>query len=279
MGVAIARPDDRRLTQRRYCGKELTMFKALLLLVLATTTPTPATVIVAPETAVAPGNLVKLSVKPIEKTENLVSVAYSWVVFPEVSEDNREESDDHTRFSFGSGLSAGVFHVTVVASYVFKTGEEINQIQTRTDAEVAIAEPPPLPKPPIKPVPTPTPDPVPTPVAPVLPDGKYKLSKYMYDLCKNMPPAQCKRLADAFSSIAKNAREGSYQSKAQVISAIAQSNRDALGADLEAWKPLLDHLAATVNTMRSVIVSVQDAGVMCEELATGLYALVPRSQP
>jgi hypothetical protein len=109
----------------------------------------------------------------------------------------------------------------------------------------------------------------------VLPDGKFKLAKYMYDLCKNMPPEQCRKLAAAFSGVAKTAREGGYSSKGQVIAAIRQADIDALGADLESWKPLLDHLAATTNTMKASIVTAQDAGVMCEELATGLYALVP----
>jgi hypothetical protein len=259
------------------------MTKPLLLLFFLTTTAqaappaAPKTEIVVPETAVTPGRLVKLSIKPIGKIENLVSVAYTWVVSPDISEDNKDESDDHTRLSFGSGLTAGMFHITVVASYVFKSSEEISQIQVRTDADVTVAEPPPMPKPPgpdpIRPVPV---DPVrPTPVAPVLPDGRFKLAKYMYDLCRNMPPAQCRRLADALSGVAKNAREGSYSTKGQVIAAIKAADIDALGADLESWKPLLDHLAATTNTMKASIVSAQDAGVMCEELATGLYAIGP----
>jgi hypothetical protein len=146
---------------------------------------------------------------------------------------------------------------------------------------VTVADPPPMPHPPtpVDPVrPTPTPDPVkptPGPVAPVLPDGKYKLAKYMHDLCVNMPAVQCRKLADALNGVAKTAREGGYQTKGQVIAAIGQADRTALGTDLEAWKPLLDHLAATTNTMKSVIVTPQDAGIMCEELATGLYALVP----
>jgi hypothetical protein len=235
------------------------MTKLLLLFLLAT--PAPKTEIVVPEAAVAPGRLVKLSIKPIEKTENLVSVAYTWIVSPALSEDNKDESDDHTRLSFGSGLTPGMFHITVVASYVFKTGEEISQVQTETEAEVSIADRPP----PVDP----------TPVGPVLPDGKYKFAKYMYDLCQNMPPAQCKRFADALSCVAKNAREGSYQTKGQVIVAIRQADTEALGADLESWKPLLDQLAAAINRMKSVVVTPQDAGVMCEELATGLYARVP----
>lgn len=258
------------------------MTKPLLLLLFLTTTAqaappaAPKTEIVVPETAVTPGRLVKLSIKPADKIENLVSVAYTWVISPEISEDNKDESDDHTRLSFGSGLDAGIFHITVVASYVFKTAEEISQIQVRADAEVTVADPPPLPHPPgPTPTPTPTPDPVkPTP-APVLPDGKYKLAKYMHDLCVNMPAVQCRKLADALNGVAKTAREGGYQTKGQVIAAIGQADRTALGADLEAWKPLLDHLAATTNTMKASIVTAQDAGVMCEELATGLYSLVP----
>jgi hypothetical protein len=254
------------------------MLKALLLLALLTATDAPAvpkTEIVVPETAVTPGRQVRLSIKPIEKLENLVSVAYTWVITPSVKDD-MDIWPDHTRVSFGSGLTGRTFHVTVVASYVFKTGEKITQLQTETEAEVPISEPPPLPRPPVPgPDPTPGPTPTPGPVAPVLPDGRFKLAKYIYDLCKNMPPAQCRRLADALSGVAKTAREGGYQTKAQVIAAIRQADITALGSDLEPWKPLLDHLAATTNTMKSVIVTAQDAGVMCEELATGLYALAP----
>lgn len=274
------------------------MTRALLLLLLVPTitfaapdpvpTPAPApapaitaptTEIVAPETAVVPGKQVRLSIKPLAKADNLVSVAYTWVISPSV-DDDMDEWPDHTHISFGAGLSASNFHITVVASFVFKNGEEIQQIQTKTETDVAVSQPPPLPTPP-QPEPTPTPSPVnptpptpaPTPVAPVLPDGKYKLAQYMYNLCQKMPVAQCKALADAMSGIAKTAREGGYQTKGQVIAAIRQADTSALGAALEDWKPLLDHLAATTNTMKAVIVTPQDAGIMCDELATGLYAV------
>lgn len=226
----------------------------------------PDTEIVAPETAVIPGRQIRLAIKaPSKLPEGVISVGYAWVISPDVGDD-LDEWPDHTHISFGAGRVASTFHVIVVTSWVLQNEKTTTQVMTKTPIDVQVSDPPPLPTPPpVNPV-------IPVPSNP-LPDGKFKLASYMYNLCKGMPPAETTKLGDALSSVAKATREGTYTTKGQVVGAVALATRSALGTSLDSWKPLLDHLAATMNTMKAVVVSPQDTGVAYDEIATGLYAI------
>ncbi len=56
-------------------------------------------------------------------------------------------------------------------------------------------------------------------------------------------------LAQSFSSVAAIMEGGSLTTPEEIVSATAKANRDALGADLEAWMPLRDGLAKELKKL------------------------------
>jgi hypothetical protein len=241
------------------------LFLVFALLVTVPTVPPPE--IIAKEATVTPGRNIRLSIKPIDKSAGLTSIAYTWIINPPV--DDLDEWPDNTHICFGSGIVEQTFDVTVIGSFVFQDeAKVVTLIQKKASIQINVINPPnpipPGPQPPIPPGPTPTPGPI--------PDGKYKLGAFMFDLARLMPKDQCNALADSLSAIAKKAREGFYPTKAALVQATKDAGNQVLGPALDSWKPILDRMAAKLNTLKTELPTPQASSVAYDELATGLYA-------
>ncbi len=222
----------------------------------------PTIQINAPTLPVDPGKNIRLSINAIDKIDTLVSANYIWIVQPPV--DDLDEWPDHTHISFGSGIVPTTFNVTVIGSFIFQTPDKtISQSFQTARVTVSVMRPP---------LPPPTPGPTPGP-GPNLPDGKYKMAAYMYNLAGRMPADQCRALADSLSSVAKKARENAFPTKAAMIQATKDGDTAALGANLPAWKPILDSLAVKMNSLKNVLITPADVSVAYDELAIGLSSV------
>ena len=195
------------------------------------------------------GKNIRLSVTSTITQETLVSSSYVWIVQPSV--DDLDEWPDHTHISFGSGILPITYNVTVIGSFVYQSSDKsVTQSLLTARTSIRVNLPPPLPLP--------------------LPDGKYQLSAFAYNLAGKMPSDQRRALANSLSGIAKQAREVVYPNKITLIQATKDSNSKALGKDLEIWKPILDSFAVKMNSMKSILTTSSDIAAAYEELSTGL---------
>lgn len=83
------------------------------------------------------GDIILLSVKPIQKPDYLESVSYSWVVLPDKQ---TIIWPDSTKIIFGTGDKPTTYTVILTASYVYLHGNKITQKSATTTVSINITE-------------------------------------------------------------------------------------------------------------------------------------------
>ncbi|MBX6311968.1 MAG: hypothetical protein IRY99_03460 [Isosphaeraceae bacterium] len=125
--------------------------------------------------------------------------------------------------------------------------------------------------------PTPPPDPVPPPAPPPAPvyglDAVIRQNIGLVNLSGAARAAGAKRLAQSMRDMAR--QKGQYRDAQAYVTAVGQADRQALGADYAAWKPLLDKLNAQLAALNRAgkLVTVDQHAVAWAEIARALEAL------
>ncbi len=80
------------------------------------------------------------------------------------------------------------------------------------------------------------------------------------------------RLAQSFASVAIIIEQDMFNTPAELVQATSTSNRDALGTNIENWKPLLDSLMQELKAMAKLgkLSTVKDHAQVWKEVAQGL---------
>jgi hypothetical protein len=177
----------------------------------------PEQKIVGAEVPIALGDLVDLSVSPIQNPPKfLVSTVYSWKVFDGYAE-KRIRNYENGIF-FGSGIQNKRLKVIVSIThlYVVKEGDKLVETAIRTNfisTDIFIGEE--------------EPDVPPSPeIEPEFTDSKYQLSKFIYDglkpvkLSKLDKIKQCTAIASSFDSIAAAIAAGTTTNSIDVASIV-----------------------------------------------------------
>tara|TARA_R100000808_G_scaffold2159_1_gene9052 strand:+ start:284 stop:1051 length:768 start_codon:yes stop_codon:yes gene_type:complete len=162
---------------------------------------------------------------------------------------------------------AGKYTVKVVAIYV---DFDAKTVTTKEGAvEITIGGKGPV---------IPTPGPKPTPPKPVnLPDGKYKLAKFAYDLAVNAPSIDsdaAKKIASVYTSKAAAVAAGGIKSVSELNKETAKAMRE-LFQDPARTKMRTEFFTPLAGQLGKVLKgkSLQDHQTAWQELATGLKAV------
>lgn len=240
------------------------------------------------------GDIVELAVVPDgERPKNLASASYIWDVYEIVYDAKTKEYDfkdrkfrqqDDTHIHFGAGIQPRKIRVEVTATYLYivKDGTNVKEVATKTvrmTGFVVIAGIPPVPGPGPDPVPNPNPPP-----APVLPDGKFALSKTMYNLVTTKVAADASRpkaaaaLADAYKSMASAIGSGAFTKAEDILAETAKRNKAALataGVTREAWLPCFQALQDSVFLLyeQKKLNTPDDWKTAWDEISVGLAAV------
>jgi hypothetical protein len=229
------------------------------------------------------GELVDLSVSTIDKApEFYVKSSYTWRVLDYdaaagkfVAKHVRETDNG---IFFGAGVLPKRLYAECVATHLYlvkdKDGKAV-EVATKTvflTAEVTIGEPGPAPGP----GPGPTPD-------PVLPDGKYKLAKFVYRASIKVKsdavrPKAAAALAASYRGVASAISAGAVKDVKEALTKVTDSNRSALssvGADKAAWEPVFTALQDQVYDLytKKQINTPADFAVVFNEIAEGFAAV------
>ncbi len=122
------------------------------------------------------------------------------------------------------------------------------------------------------------PGPQPQPVAPVLPDGRYKLAQFAYDLAKKLPATDKPLLSELggnYSAVASQAAAGILQTVELIQTTTRTRNAATVKAERERLIPVLfQPLANRLSEMSKAgeLSSVADHVTAWQEIAAGLYA-------
>ena len=116
---------------------------------------------------------------------------------------------------------------------------------------------------------------------PTLPDGRYRLAAAARQWALAtvaLPPARraesAQALAGSFESVAAAVAAGTLKGSAEVLAATTRSNRDALGADREAWSDWGLRLEQRLNTLHAGQALTPAAiATAWREVAVGLRSL------
>lgn len=127
----------------------------------------------------------------------------------------------------------------------------------------------------------PEPDDPTVPDAPDLPHGKFGLAQLARDWVLETTPASPSRhataqsLAGSFRSLAAAIAAGTLTQPGMILEATRTSNRDALAANVETWKPWSDKLARELETLhqQGSLSTANDFQAAWEEIAQGLSSL------
>ncbi len=116
----------------------------------------------------------------------------------------------------------------------------------------------------------------PQPVVPVNP-GENMLGKVQEWCAGVTSPTQrddAIKLSQSFASLASVIENGTFQTPAEIIAATKTSNRDALGANLEHWIPLLDGLMNELKAMSKagMLPDAKSHGPVWRSVSEGLKA-------
>lgn len=241
----------------------------------------PKQVILGAENQIPLGELVDLSLSPIEnKPASLSQVSVSWRVF-DGGVPKRVRSTGDGVF-FGAGIQPKKLLVVASISYLFviKEGDKITDAQVRSvllTSELQIGQPEPEPTP----GPRPGPGPVPNPT-PVLPDGRFGLAKTSYSLATTKVAFERIKgaaiLASSFDSISSAIAAGAYKTTDSILKASRDANNSALkenGIDSTSWDEFGTELQNTLYQMHKdkKLVTTDDYVDAWKEIAVGLRAV------
>jgi hypothetical protein len=232
----------------------------------------PEQKIVGAEVPIPLGELVDLSISPIQSTPKfLVSTTYSWKVFDGYAE-KRIRNYENGVF-FGSGIQAKKLKVIVAIThlYVVKENEKLLEVATKTNfisTDVFIGEP--------------EPDTPPEPeVEPEFGESKYQLSKFVYDGVKNIKLSktdkikQSTAISASFESIASAIAAGSITTLEDILKKTAESNKFALtksGGDRAKWESLFTEIQEKLFDLykTSKMQTKEDFATAWREISSGL---------
>ncbi len=201
------------------------------------------------EQVVDAGDFCDVSVTPIKNDAiHLVGFAYEWRVYEaainmqgelEFRDKKIRRNEKNDSIFFAAGIVSKRFYVELYATYAYAVKDEkskaIVEVGARTQRLTAIVivrgmypPTPPVPVPPIPPVPVP---PSPTPS---FPDGKFKISKKVYEAAMNKVAAGPNRqkaalaLAGSFRGIASAIAAGAMKDTKTILENTTKSNQTAL---------------------------------------------------
>lgn len=249
--------------------------------------PLPKVAIVGADKPVELGELVDITLSPVENTPTLVSTNVVWKVYdydPKggvIEKKVREYSDGSVSFGAGIKDKKMLIVAAVTHLYIVKDGDKVSEVATKTQmlvANLVIGVPPP-PKPPAPP--TPPNPPAPKPV--ILPDGKFKLAQFSYDNgVKVVAASRVKGAAEstkAFRGVISAVRAGAISDQKVFLQNLKQasdagfdnakikrSDWDAFGSALEAKLWALYH-------DDKKLVTIGDFADAVEEVCVGLDAV------
>jgi hypothetical protein len=240
----------------------------------------PAQHIVGAENPIPLGELVDLTVSPVEKSpQYLQSTSYVWKVFEHGKEKRAREYDGG--IFFGAGIKARKLLVECAVTYLYlvKDGDgKVTDVATRTvilSTVVQIGEPGPTP-----PEPGPNPPAPPLPPTP-LPDGQFKLAQTAFDLANQkitdpaVRPKAAKVVAQAMRGIASAVAAGTITTPEDVLKQTKQTQQSQLkqaGVDLNAVDAFGAALQDAVYGLyqQKKLNTAADFGAAWNEIATGL---------
>jgi hypothetical protein len=232
----------------------------------------PEQKIVGAELPIPLGELVDLSISPIQSAPKfLVSTTYSWKVFDGYTE-KRIRNYENGVF-FGSGIQAKKLKVIVSVThlYIVKDNEKLLEAAIRTNfisADVFIGEEEPS-------------TPVEPESEPEFGESKYQLSKFVYDGVKNIKLSksdrvkQCAAIASSFDGIAAAIAAGTIATLEDILKKTAESNRFALtksGGDRTKWEPLFTEIQEKLFDLykTSKMQTKEDFAIAWREISSGL---------
>jgi hypothetical protein len=197
----------------------------------------PEQSIVGADEPVPLGELVDLTVSPIkEKPQHLDQVSYQWTVLESDGKgglrEKRAKNYEDGVF-FGAGLRPQKVFVVCHVTYLFVVrgdDKKVNQVAVKTvklSSTVTIGEPGPDP-------PGPGPGPNPPGPEPVVPDGQFKLAKFVYGEANKVAAQSrsggAKALAEAFRSMAASVAAGAFSKDEDILKESRRKNNSALAA-------------------------------------------------
>jgi len=232
----------------------------------------PEQKIVGAEVPIPLGELVDLSISPIQSTPKfLVSTTYSWKVFDGYIE-KRIRNYENGVF-FGSGIQAKKLKVIVSIThlYVVKDNEKLLEAATRTNfisTDVFIGEQ--------------EPDTPPEPeIEPEFGESKYQLSKFIYEnvkllkISKSDKAKQSAAIATSFDSMAAAIAAGTISTLEDILKKTAESNKLALtksGGDRTKWEPLFTEIQEKLFDLYKTnkMQTKEDFAIAWREISSGL---------
>jgi hypothetical protein len=232
----------------------------------------PEQKIVGAEVPIPLGELVDLSISPIQSTPKfLVSTTYAWKVFDGYTE-KRIRNYENGVF-FGSGIQAKKLKVIVSIThlYIVKENEKLLEAATRTNfisTDVFIGEEEPS-------------TPVEPEVEPEFGESKYGLSKFIYDnvkvlkISKSDKVKQSTAIATSFDSMAAAIAAGTIATLEDILKKTAESNKFALtksGGDRTKWEPLFTEIQEKLFDLykTSKMQTKEDFAIAWREISSGL---------
>jgi len=232
----------------------------------------PEQKIVGAEVPIPLGELVDLSISPIQSAPKfLVSTTYAWKVFDGYTE-KRIRNYENGVF-FGSGIQAKRLKVIVSVThlYIVKENEKLLESAIRTNfisADVFIGEEEPS-------------TPVEPEAEPEFGESKYQLSKFVYDGVKNIKLSksdkakQCNAIASSFDGIAAAIAAGTIATLDEILKKTAESNKFALtksGGDRAKWESLFTEIQEKLFDLYKTnkMQTKEDFAIAWREISSGL---------
>lgn len=178
------------------------------------------------------GELVALEVSPVKgPVPDLASTTVAWKVFDGTSE-KKFAVDAQGRVFFGAGLVSKKLLAVAAVTHVYITADK--KVASRTvllTAEVAIGDG--------RPAPNPNPTPPPGDQEPEFEGDQLGLAQLSYRSALKVPAPARKRsaaLAGSFTDVLGQIKAGKLSGREKILKATFESNRKALGTDLDAWE-------------------------------------------
>ncbi|MGB9619091.1 MAG: hypothetical protein ACPL7K_01610 [Armatimonadota bacterium] len=115
------------------------------------------------------------------------------------------------------------------------------------------------------------PGPGPAPPRPEIPEAE-RLAREWLSLVQEPARSRAGALAAAFRNVAERIEKGDLTDATAIIEASTQANREALGADRNAWLPWFEKLRSYMNTLAESgkLKTVEEHAKLFREIANGL---------
>ena len=232
----------------------------------------PEQKIVGAEVPIPLGELVDLSISPIQSAPKfLVSTTYAWKVFDGYTEKRIRNYENGVFFGSGIQVKRLKVIVSVTHLYIVKDNEKLLETAIRTNfisTDVFIGEQ--------------EPDTPPEPEAePEFGESKYQLSKFVYDGVKNIKLSktdkikQSTAIAASFDGIAAAIAAGTIGTLDEILKKTAESNKLALtksGGDRTKWEPLFTEIQEKLFDLYKTnkMQTKEDFAIAWREISFGL---------